>query len=339
MTIEHETGHAAEDAGKLLKELLGDERVKTAEPMAGHCSFRTGGPADLFLYIRTFSEMQAAVRILKDTEMPYFILGRGSNLLVGDRGYRGCILTMTGEKALPVTDTLEETFHKEEQGADTPLTENTCGLAIKDNSITAGAGVSLAFLAGAARTAGLAGLAFAAGIPGSVGGGLVMNAGAYDGELKQCVRSVLLLMPDGTLQWKSREEMAFGYRTSLLKKIPAIALEAVFDLTPDDPERITARMQELARKRKEKQPLEFPSAGSTFKRPEGMFAGKLIEDAGLRGYSRGGAAVSEKHCGFVVNKNGATSRDIRNVIEDVKKRVLENSGVLLEEEVIFLGEF
>ena len=335
MTTEHETGYAAKDAGMLLAELLGAERVKTAEPMAGHCSFRTGGPADLFLHIRTFSEMQAAVRILKETGMPYFILGRGSNLLVGDKGYRGCILTMTGEKALPVTDTLEEIFHKEEQGG----AENTCSLAVNGCSITAGAGVSLAQLAGAARNAGLAGLAFAAGIPGSVGGGLVMNAGAYDGELKQCVRSVLLLMPDGTLQWKSREEMVFGYRTSLLKKIPAIALEAVFDLTPEDPERITARMQELARKRKEKQPLEFPSAGSTFKRPEGMFAGKLIEDAGLRGYSRGGAAVSEKHCGFVVNKNGATSRDIRNVIEDVKQRVLENSGVLLEEEVIFLGEF
>jgi UDP-N-acetylmuramate dehydrogenase len=166
-----------------------------------------------------------------------------------------------------------------------------------------------------------------------------MNAGAYGGEIRLTVRSVRLLMPDGGVQELTADQMEFGYRTSLLRRIEAAALRAQFELTPGDPDRIRSRVLELAEQRRSKQPLEFPSAGSTFKRPEGYFAGKLIMDAGLAGYSVGGAQVSEKHCGFVINRGGATSAQIRTLISDVQEKVFEDSGVRLEREVIFLGEF
>jgi UDP-N-acetylmuramate dehydrogenase len=210
---------------------------------------------------------------------------------------------------------------------------------VEGNRITAGAGATLKAAAMAAMEHGLTGLEFAAGIPGTVGGGLVMNAGAYGGEIRLTVRSVRLLMPDGGVQELTADQMEFGYRTSLLRRIEAAALRAQFELTPGDPDRIRARVLELAEQRRSKQPLEFPSAGSTFKRPEGYFAGKLIMDAGLAGYSVGGAQVSEKHCGFVINRGGATSAQIRTLISDVQKKVFEDSGVRLEREVIFLGDF
>ena len=210
---------------------------------------------------------------------------------------------------------------------------------VQGNRIAAGAGATLKAVAVAAMEHGLAGMEFAAGIPGTVGGGLVMNAGAYGGEMRQVVRKAGLLMPDGTMRDCSGEEMEFGYRTSLLRRIPAAALRAEFELTPGDPAAIRAKIADLAAQRRAKQPLEYPSAGSTFKRPEGYFAGKLIMDAGLAGYSIGGAQVSDKHCGFVINRGGATSAQIRALIEDVQQKVYEEAGVCLEREVIFLGEF
>ena len=210
---------------------------------------------------------------------------------------------------------------------------------VRGHRLCCGAGCSLAAAAAAARDSGLAGLEFAAGIPGSVGGGLVMNAGAYGGEMRMVVESVDMLLSDGTVRCVSGEEMAFGYRQSLLKRNGAAALGAVFALTPDDPAQIRVRMEELAARRRARQPLEFGSAGSTFKRPAGHFAGQLIEEAGLRGFRIGEAQVSDKHCGFVVNRGGASARDVLAVIEEVQRRVRENSGVELEREVILLGEF
>ncbi len=205
--------------------------------------------------------------------------------------------------------------------------------------ITAGAGASLAGIAQAAAAKGLSGLSFAAGIPGSVGGGLVMNAGAYGGEMRQAVTGVRVLDENGAIREIPAEEMAFGYRTSALRTHPWIALSCTMALQEGDPRKIREEMADFAKRRRSKQPLSYPSAGSTFKRPEGHFAGKLIQEAGLAGFSVGGACVSEKHCGFVINKDHATSADIRNLIREVQRRVEENSGIRLEPEVIFLGEF
>lgn len=302
-----------------LTTLLGTENVRQDEPMAVHTSFRTGGPADLLLRTNTLEQLRQTLKIVTEAQIPFFILGRGTNLLVGDGGYHGAVITMV-EETLPLRDSLSD-------------------IRTEGNVIRAGAGASLAKVAGEARDRGLAGFEFASGIPGSVGGALVMNAGAYDGGMDQVVSSVVLMMPDGGVKKIRREDMKFGYRRSLLKEIPAIALGAELILEKSSPEAVNARMQELNRRRREKQPLEYPSAGSTFKRPEGMFAGQLIMEAGMKGFRIGGAAVSEKHCGFVINQDHATSADICAVIDAVKQRVYENAGVLLEEEVIRIGEF
>ena len=282
------------------------------ESMALHCSFRTGGPADLYVEASSRRQLAGILQALRSCGMEAFILGRGTNILVGDRGYRGAVVTLTGELA---------------------------DLEVEGDRIRAGAGTTLYRAAAAAAEEGLTGLEFAAGIPGSVGGGIVMNAGAYGGELRDAVESVQLLFPDGEFRRLSCEEMEFGYRTSLLKRINAVVIEAVFRLQPGDPADIRAKMQELAEKRKDKQPLEYPSAGSTFKRPEGSFAGKLIQDAGLRGLRIGDAQVSEKHCGFLINRGSADSASLRALIEEVQRRVLEDAGIQLEREVIYLGEF
>ena len=205
--------------------------------------------------------------------------------------------------------------------------------------MTAGAGASLYKIAMAARDAGLAGFEFAAGIPGSLGGAVIMNAGAYDGEMKKVVRSADVLYPGIGIRRFDAEELEFGYRTSRMKRSGGIVLGAELELEPGDREEIGSRIAELAQRRRDKQPLEFASAGSTFKRPEGYFAGKLIQDAGLKGFSVGDAQVSEKHAGFVINRGGASAAQIRELIEEVQRIVLENSGVQLEREVIFLGEF
>ena len=311
-----------------IERILPAEQIRYDEPMAGHCSFRTGGPADALVSVRTGGELSALLALLRAQGVAYFLLGKGTNLLIGDGGFRGVIVTTVDPGKEPAAGPGE---------AGEPFFLNS--VRVQGNRIAAGAGATLKAVAVAAMEHGLAGMEFAAGIPGTVGGGLVMNAGAYGGEMRQVVRKVGLLMPDGTMRDCSGEEMEFGYRTSLLRRIPAAALRAEVELTPGDPETIRAKIANLAAQRRAKQPLEFPSAGSTFKRPEGYFAGKLIMDAGLAGYSIGGAQVSEKHCGFVINRGGATSAQIRALIEDVQHKVYEAAGVRLEREVIFLGEF
>ena len=293
-------------------EIVGNENVLTNEPMSKHTSFRTGGDANYFINVDDEAALKEIIYILRTETVPYYILGNGSNILVSDEGYDGVILHLAGS------------FAKTE---------------INGDRLYAGAAVPLSVAASRAAEAELTGMEFAHGIPGTVGGALVMNAGAYGGEMSQIVESVRLLDQEGQiLEWKT-EAMEFGYRTSILKKEPLIALSAVLSLHSGIKSEITGKMNELMTARKEKQPLEYPSAGSTFKRPEGHFAGKLIQDAGLRGYQIGGAKVSEKHCGFVINEGNATSGDIYRLIRDVQKKVKENSGVMMEPEVILLGNF
>ena len=286
--------------------------IRTNEPMARHTSFRVGGPADRFMIPESEEELREAVLDCKASGKPWYMVGNGSNLLVGDKGFRGTIIS---------TERLTELeFYKNE------------------NSIIAGAGVMLSKLANTAAREKLTGLEFAAGIPGTVGGAVMMNAGAYGSEMKNVLLWADVMDRYGTVKRLKNEELELGYRTSALERRGLFAVRAAFSLTTGDPGAIR-EMEELAAKRKEKQPLEYPSAGSTFKRPEGYFAGKLIEDAGLKGFSVGGAAVSEKHAGFVINKDHGTAADILELCNEVKRRVKENSGVDLEMEVKLLGDF
>ena len=295
---------------KRLIEILGEDNVRVQEPMALHTTFRIGGCADYYVSVKNAEELQRVLMCLQEEKEPWYLLGRGSNLLVGDGGYRGCVIALDGMNEI----------------------------AVEGNRITAGAGALLSQVSLAAKEHGLTGMEFAAGIPGTVGGALVMNAGAYDGSMDMVVREVTCL-EQGEIKTIPAREMKFSYRHSLLKEVPAIALGCSIELKKGDPKEILAKMQDFAARRREKQPLEYPSAGSTFKRPEGMFAGKLIMDAGLRGFRIGGAQVSEKHCGFVINKDHASAADVRKVIEAVRTKVEETSGVWLEEEVLYLGEF
>ena len=287
--------------------------IRTNEPMARHISFRVGGPADRFMIPESETELREAVLDCKKSGQPWYMIGNGSNLLVGDKGLRGTIIS----------------------------TEHLGELEVQknENTIIAGAGVMLSKLANTAAREELTGLEFAAGIPGTVGGAVMMNAGAYGSEMKNVLLWADVMDQDGNVKRMKNEELELGYRTSCLERRGLFTVRAAFKLTPGDPEVIRSQMEELARKRKEKQPLEYPSAGSTFKRPEGYFAGKLIEDAGLKGFSVGGAAVSEKHAGFVINKDHGTAADILGLCNEVKRRVKESSGVDLELEVKLLGEF
>lgn len=289
-----------------------EEDILLNEPMSKHTTFRVGGEASCFVRISEAGQLAALMPYLREVEVPYFILGNGSNLLVGDKGYNGVILQI-GSKMN--------------------------GIHVEDTHIRAGAGVLLSQLAKCAQENGLTGLEFASGIPGTLGGSVVMNAGAYGGEMKQVIELVKVMNENGEILEIRGEEMEFGYRTSIIKDRPFIVLEAILNLQHGDQEIIAVKMEELARQRKEKQPLEYASAGSTFKRPEGYFAGKLIMDAGLRGYSIGGARVSEKHCGFVVNTGRASAADIAEVIREVQEKVKDKFEVMLETEVIFLGDF
>ncbi len=295
-----------------LHEILPEGSILLHEPMSKHTTFRIGGEAEVFLEIEDLAQLQQVLPLFIDAEEPYFLLGNGSNLLVSDSGYEGTILRLSGE----FTD-----------------------VSIRDNLVTVGAGVLLSTVAKMAAEKGLTGLEFAAGIPGTVGGAIVMNAGAYGGEMKQVVKTAMLMSPEGDLISVSGEDMAFGYRTSRIKHSKDILLSVTLELAPGNREDILATMNELAQKRREKQPLEYPSAGSTFKRPEGNFAGKLIMDCGLRGFQIGGAQVAEKHCGFVINKNQATAKDVSDLMKHIQKVVLKETGVLLEKEIIFLGDF
>lgn len=296
-----------------LLAVLGEDKIKMDEPLKNLTSFKIGGPADALARVSTVDELIKIIRYAKDANIPYFLLGNGSNVLVSDKGYRGIIIQ---------------------------LSKDDVEVSVSGDTITADAGVTLSKLSQTAMNASLSGLEFASGIPGTLGGALFMNAGAYGGEMKQVVTKVKVLDTDSLHVIElSNEEMDFGYRHSILKEKNYIALGCEIKLSHSDKETIGADMRELALKRKEKQPLEYPSAGSTFKRPEGYFAGKLIEDAGLGGYSVGDAEVSEKHKGFVINKGNASAKDVRGLIDYVIKTVKEKSGVTLEPEVLFLGEF
>lgn len=296
---------------ELLK-ILPEEQVKVNEPMRGHTTFRVGGPADYFVMPGTTEEVTAVLRCCREQGVPYYIIGNGSNLLVSDEGYRGVIIQIF------------KSMNKVE---------------CEGHTITAQAGALLSVVAGRALKEHLTGFEFAAGIPGTLGGACVMNAGAYGGEMKDVLKSVTVLTAEGRILTLQRHELELGYRTSIIAKKNYIVLEASLDLEKGDQEAIRSRMEELGEKRSAKQPLEYPSAGSTFKRPEGYFAGQLIQDAGLRGFQVGGAQISEKHCGFVINKDGATAADIAELMRQVSARVEERSGVRLEAEVKRLGEF
>lgn len=297
---------------KCFNDLLGEEKVRISEPMNRHTTFRIGGPADYFLLPSTAEEIKKILEICKEKELPYFILGNGSNLLVSDEGYCGVIIQ---------------------------LYRNYGGITVEGTNIRAGAGALLSQIASAAKNASLTGFEFAGGIPGTLGGAVVMNAGAYGGEMKDVLKEVTVMTEQGEIMTIPAEKLEMGYRTSLVKKAGYLVLEAVISLKAGDVEEIKAIMKDLTEKRVSKQPLEYPSAGSTFKRPEGYFAGKLIMDAGLRGYQVGGAQVSEKHCGFVINKGNATAADVCGLMKDVQEKVQEQFGVTLEPEVKFLGEF
>ncbi len=297
---------------KMFCDLLGEDRVFTDEPMKQHTTFKIGGPADYFLVPESGEKVGEIIKICKQTDTPYFILGNGSNLLVGDGGYRGAVIQVY---------------------------RNMSEVTTEGTTITAQAGALLSAVAAAAKSASLTGFEFAGGIPGTVGGAAVMNAGAYGGEMKDVLVEVTVMDAEGNIFTIPAEKLELGYRTSIIKKADYIVLEAKIRLKEGDQEAIKERMKELTIQRTTKQPLEYPSAGSTFKRPEGYFAGKLVMDSGLRGYQVGGAQVSEKHCGFVINAGGATAKDVRTLMDNVRDIVYEKYGVTLEPEVKFLGEF
>lgn len=285
--------------------------VRINEPMMKHTSFRAGGAARWFAVPETAEELKAVLAACRKADTPWYVIGNGSNLLVSDKGFPGVIIS---------TDKFDR-------------------LEVNGTEISVGAGVMLSKLANTAYKAGLTGLEFAAGIPGTVGGACVMNAGAYGSEMINVLKSVTILTPEGNVETLPVEMLELGYRTSVIPKKGYLVLEAVMSLEEGNMEESKALMDDLAFRRKDKQPLEFPSAGSTFKRPAGHFAGKLIEDCGLKGFTVGGAQVSEKHAGFVINKGGATASDIYNLCKEVEKRVKAEFGVSLEMEVKLLGEF
>ena len=294
-----------------LTSFMNKEDIKINEPMSKHTSFRVGGPAKIFLVVRSEEILSKVLRALNDRKLPYFVLGNGSNLLVSDAGYHGVMVY---------------------------LAEEFAGIEVHGNKIKAGAAAFLGKVARRALEEELTGLEFAAGIPGSLGGGVVMNAGAYGGELSQVVTGVRAMNAVGNVILLEKNELLLGYRTSIFKWQPFVILEVTMELQKGDKEDISSRMNEYTKARIEKQPLEYPSAGSTFKRPEGYFAGKLIMDAGLRGFSVGDAQISEKHCGFVINKGNATATEIHTLMDVVMQKVKEQFDVDLEPEVIFLGE-
>lgn len=295
-----------------LRKLGEQVEILVAEPMKNHTTFRIGGPADALALPKTPEEVAEVVRFCNEHAQPYYVLGNGSNLLVSDEGYRGLVLQ---------------------------LYRNFNDIQVNGETITVQSGAMLATVARTAYQTGLTGLEFASGIPGTIGGAVVMNAGAYGGEMKNVLKEVTVLTKEGEVLVIPAKALELGYRTSVIPKNGWIVLGAVLQLKKGDQEQILARMEELKEQRITKQPLDLPSAGSTFKRPEGYFAGKLIMDAGLRGFTVGGAQVSEKHCGFVVNRGNATAADVWELICEVKRRVKEMTGVELEPEVKLLGDF
>lgn len=288
----------------------GRDCVVSDEPMKNHITFRVGGPARYFVSPSGEERLRATVLLCNEREVPYCILGNGSNLLVSDAGYDGVVISMR---------------------------EGFSYARAVGEILTVGSGTLLLATAKEALLHSLGGIEFAAGIPGTMGGAVVMNAGAYGGEMKDVIRSARIMALDGVIKELSAEELELGYRHSCILENQYMVLSVELNLAYADKDAIGSRMDDLAARRKEKQPLEYPSAGSTFKRPEGYFAGKLIQDAGLRGYRFGGAQISEKHCGFVINRDQATAEDIRTLIRNVQEKVKETSGAFLETEVKMIG--
>ncbi len=291
-----------------LGNILPGECIKTNEPMSRHTTFRIGGPARYYVRPKTREQLARIAMLCRRENVSWYVVGHGSNLLAGDEGYDGVILS----------------------------TEGLTRCQVEGEEMRAEAGLLLSRAAKEAARMSLGGFEFAAGIPGTVGGAVVMNAGAYGSELKDVLTWVRVLDTEGKILTLEAGELELGYRTSRIPSEGYVVLEAGFKLAAGDREAILGRMEELAAKRREKQPLDYPSAGSTFKRPAGHFAGKLIEDAGLRGFRVGGAQVSEKHCGFVINRKDATAADVMELCREVKRRVREQSGVELELEVKLL---
>lgn len=295
-----------------LIDILDRESVLLEEPMKKHTTFRIGGAADYFVMPKNTEEVKGVLVLCKEAGIPYYVLGNGSNLLVSDNGFRGVIIQ---------------------------LYKNMKDIQVHGTMIRAQVGALLSQIAAEALKHKLTGFEFAAGIPGTLGGAVVMNAGAYGGEMKDVLFEVTALTPEGEVKVLKKEELDLGYRTSVIGKKGYIALEAVLELQEGNEEDIRSTMDDLKERRTTKQPLEYPSAGSTFKRPEGYFAGKLIQDTGLQGFSVGGAQVSEKHCGFVINKGNATAKDVAELMREVSDRVEKKFGVPLEPEVKKLGDF
>ena len=295
-----------------LSKIVRKEQILIEEPMKKHTTFRIGGPAEYLILPQTAEEIADVVKLCRQEEIPWYIVGNGSNLLVADEGVRGVVIQ---------------------------LLRNFNQIQVEGCQIRIQAGAQNAAVAKRALDASLTGFEFAAGIPGTIGGAVVMNAGAYGGEMKDILKEVTVLDQNGMIRTIPTEELELGYRTSIIARKGYVVLEAVIVLKTGDPKEIKAAMDDLKEKRVTKQPLEYPSAGSTFKRPEGYFAGKLIMDAGLRGFSVGGAQISEKHCGFVINKGNATAKDVTELMDETKKIVMEKFGVALEPEVKRLGQF
>lgn len=295
-----------------LQRFVPAEDLHFEEPMKNHTTFRVGGNAACFIEVSPRMQTGKLLQYIKRVEIPCFIMGNGSNLLVSDRGFDGIVLHF-GKK-------MDE-------------------IRLNGKHIYAAAGTSLAKVAALAADYSLTGLEFAAGIPGTIGGAVRMNAGSYDGEMKQVVDTVTVLTEEGEELTLDNETMEFGYRTSAIRNHPFIVTGCSLTCHPGEQDKIREKMADFQNRRKEKQPLEYPSAGSTFKRPEGYFAGKLIMDAGLAGFSIGGAQVSTKHCGFVINTGDATAKDIQELISYIRREVYERFSVLLEPEVEMLGRF
>lgn len=293
-----------------LKKIIPQERIFLNEPMSKHTTFKIGGNADIFVMPATGEEICKVIQACNEASAPYYVIGNGSNLLVKDGGFRGVIIQ---------------------------LFRAFSSVSVENNKIVAQAGALMSSIGSLALKNSLTGFEFAAGIPGTVGGGACMNAGAYGGELKDIVTRVTVLHK-GEIKSLTNEECGFGYRTSNIQKEGMLVLEVEIELKHGNEEEIRQTMQQLAKQRSDKQPLEYPSAGSTFKRPEGYFAGKLIDDAGLRGFSVGDAQVSQKHCGFVINRGNATATQVIELMEQVSKRVKEEFNVELEPEVRIIGQ-
>ena len=292
-----------------LAEILGCEARKD-EPLSRHTTFKIGGNADTYVKATSVSKLSAIIKECRESDIDYMIIGNGSNLLASDEGYRGVVIRLDGEfRRISLVD---------------------------ENTIYCGAGATLAALCKFALNCGLSGLEFAWGIPGTVGGAVFMNAGAYGGEMKDVVYSVSHLTPGGDTGRIEKENLEFGYRTSVYRSNNAIITGAVIKLKKDNPADIRARMDDFLGRRSSKQPLDYPSAGSVFKRPEGAFAGALIEQCGLKGHSHGGAQVSEKHAGFIINKQNATAHDVKSLIREVQTKVYDETGYDLKCELIIL---